>query len=547
MFISSLKQAITLYSESRRKALDTLYQNRALTFMSAGPLPPSRTKIKKDSQFGINGEGRQQQSDELLADIEEVTSVCGHFSFSLLDFAEDVLNYLNLLDELKEATERRSYSWNWILIWRPRAVDHDRGRPYNAGNADTHDEERDLDPRLLKSIKNAENFADISREPRARSWLYALYKVECFLRRDDVIFAIKVGIGAILYSLPAYLESTRPFFVKWRGEWGLVSYMAICCMTIGASNTTGINRVIGTFIGASFAVVAWVCSSDHGDANPWILGFFGWIVSLGCFYLIIAKGNGPLGRFILLTFNLGALYSYSLSVQDDDNDDDEGGIDPAIWDIVLHRFVAVVIGVLWGIIITRFVWPISARKKLKGGLCVLWLRISLIWKRDPLAMFLLGEPRSTYMDIREEASLHSFLTSLQSLRQAASSEFELRGPFPDQEVTRILDRTSRMLDAIHSLNVVINKNLQYTAGEAAVLRYTRPERFELSGRISHLYSVLASSIKMEYPLNDVLPSIDHTRDRLLSKLSEFRRSGEGRELATEQDYELLYAYSKFNS
>ena len=48
--------------------------------------------------------------------------------------------------------------------------------------------------------------------------------------------------------------------------------------------------------------------------------------------------SGPLGRFILLTYNLGALYSYSLSIRDDDNDDDEGGIDPAIWEIVIHRF-----------------------------------------------------------------------------------------------------------------------------------------------------------------------------------------------------------------
>ena len=80
-----------------------------------------------------------------------------------------------------------------------------------------------------------------------------------------------------------------------------------------------------------------------------------------------------------------------------------------------------------------------------------------------------------------------------------------------------------------------------------VLRYTRNERIELSARISHLFSVLASSVKLEYPLNDALPSIDHTRDRLLGRMSEFRRTGERREIVTEQDYELLYAYSKYSS
>merc|ERR1712070_153448 len=113
-----------------------------------------------------------------------------------------------------------------------------------------------------------------------------------------------------------------------RGEWGLVSYMAVCSMTVGGSNTTSTNRVIGTFIGAALSIVAWVLASDHGYTNPWLLGFFGWLVSLGCFYLIVAKNNGPMGRFILLTYNLGALYSYSLSIKDDDHDDDEGGHRP---------------------------------------------------------------------------------------------------------------------------------------------------------------------------------------------------------------------------
>jgi len=56
--------------------------------------------------------------------------------------------------------------------------------------------------------------------------------------------------------------------------------------------------------------------------------------------------------------------------------------------------------------------------------------------------------------------------------------------------------------------------------------------------------VLASSFKLEYPLNDVLPNIEHTRDRLLAKIFEFRRDGDKASLATEEDYELLYAYGK---
>jgi hypothetical protein len=52
---------------------------------------------------------------------------------------------------------------------------------------------------------------------------------------------------------------------------------------------------------------------------------------------------------------------------------------------------------------------------------------------------------------------------------------------------------------------------------------------------------LASSFKLEYPLNDVLPNIENRRDNLLTKIFEFRRNDTE---ATEADYELLYAYGK---
>jgi hypothetical protein len=54
-------------------------------------------------------------------------------------------------------------------------------------------------------------------------------------------------------------------------------------------------------------------------------------------------------------------------------------------------------------------------------------------------------------------------------------------------------------------------------------------------------------MKLAYPLNDVLPNIEHTRDRLLAKVFEFRQTGLGKVVARDEDYELLYAYGKSSS
>ena len=270
-------------------------------------------------------------------------------------------------------------------------------------------------------------------------------------------------------------------------------------MTIGASNTTGFARFFGTCIGAVCAIVSWIVS----QGNAYALAFFGWLMSLWTAYIIVAQGKGPMGRFIMLTYNLSALYAYSLSVKDLESDDDEGGITPVITEIALHRVVAVLSGwvnsmgcvlfltnavrCLWGLIVTRLVWPISARRKFKDGLSILWLRMGLIWKRDPLATLLEGECSHSYMDLREEFGLHRFLSRLENLRGAAASEFDLRGPFPDAAYSKILKSTGAMLDAFHAMNVMIMKNPKASKGEAVTLKDTSNERAQLCARISHLF------------------------------------------------------------
>lgn len=258
-------------------------------------------------------------------------------------------------------------------------------------------------------------------------------------------------------------------------------------MTIGASNTTGFARFLGTCIGAVCAIVAWTIS----QGNPFALAVLGWLMALWTAYIILAQGKGPMGRFIMLTYNLSALYAYSCSVKDLDDDDDEGGIDPIISEIVLHRVVAVLSGCLWGLIVTRLIWPISARQKFKDGLSLLWLRMGLIWKRDPLAALLAGESPSAYMDFREEMELQHFVARLNGLKNSAASEFDLRGPLPEVSYQKILKSTGVMLDAFHAMNVVIKKDLKPSSGEVDILRFTTEERVQLGSRISHLLQGLS--------------------------------------------------------
>ncbi|KAM3076632.1 hypothetical protein ACMFMG_007438 [Clarireedia jacksonii] len=501
-FRTSLTEALKLYSNARAQALQELYKSKEMD---------------------------KTRSESIEADFEEVAASCGHFSFNLQDFATEMQHYLEILEELKEETERpKRRSWRWVLFWRKR-------RDRSKGDALSDDEQeglisREIGGEVPKDITDimtkrlgyrkveVGTKIDESSVGKLRAKIMRMIRS---LDRDDIRFAVKVGFGAALYALFAFIPETRPAYQYYRGEWGLLSYMLVCSMTIGASNTTGSARFIGTVIGAIIACFVWyIC-----EGNPYALAFCGWLVSLPCFYIILAKGQGPFGRFIMLTYNLSCLYAYSLSIKEGQDDDDEGGVRPIITDIAFHRVVAVLAGCLWGLIITRVVWPISARRKFKQGLSLLWLRMGLVWKRDPLSVVTEGGSFQAYLNLKEEAEFHKYIALLDKFRASAQSEFELRGPFPAAAYGRIMESTNKIMDAFHAMNVVIEKNAEASEGEALLLKFTEEERAQLCARMSHLFQVMASSMKLEYPLlADNLPSTANARDRLLAKIFQYRKN-----------------------
>jgi hypothetical protein len=61
----------------------------------------------------------RDRPENVEADFEEVAASCGHFSFSLQTFANEMQTYLSILEDLKDATENRDQrSWKWVQFWR---------------------------------------------------------------------------------------------------------------------------------------------------------------------------------------------------------------------------------------------------------------------------------------------------------------------------------------------------------------------------------------------------------------------------------------------
>lgn len=102
-FRHSLVDAKVLFANARREALTAVYQNKV----------PTRTSTAS-----------------VAADFEEVAASCGYFSLSLHDFAEDMVAFLDILEELKTNVNcyprRRTYSW--LKFWQSgRRGEHSNG------------------------------------------------------------------------------------------------------------------------------------------------------------------------------------------------------------------------------------------------------------------------------------------------------------------------------------------------------------------------------------------------------------------------------------
>lgn len=254
-------------------------------------------------------------------------------------------------------------------------------------------------------------------------------------------------------------------------------------MTIGASNTTGFARFLGTCLGGLCSIGAWYLAG--GDAVK--LALTGFMMAIGPFYVILVKGQGPMGRFILLTYNLSVLYAFSHSqIDSDDSNDEIEHLD--ITSIVIRRVISVIAGNIWGIIITRGIWPIRARTKLDETLQSLWLQLALIWESDPLNTISRGHADTPvlYLNSRDKAEIEHLLSQLEPMQTSARSEFELRNPFPDAAYSNVIRWTRDIVDNFHSLDLVLANLAAPSEGQTFLLRHTSATRQRMSECIGNL-------------------------------------------------------------
>lgn len=494
-------EATAMYSKAREEALMDLYQQK---------------NFKEDRDF------------HSAANEEGAAASCGSFSYLLEEFGNELATFLSILGKyevtLQPGNSPRTYKW--MRFWEPVSPSYQK-------------QVNSLTELLRKSAQ------DTSREKEQGTWSLKLWRSLHAFRRPDVQYGIKVGLGAALFSLPAFSGTFRPIFTKWRGEWGLITYVIIMNKSVGGTTHSVKIRIFGTFLGAVIAYFTWTAFPK----NPYALAASGFVLSIPCFWMILHwKSQNLFGQFILLTFNLTVLYTYSLSISDrSDGDDDDDEKNLIVMQIAFHRFASVCMGVIWALFITVTIFPNTARHRLKRGLSVLWLQMGLVWKGDILATLpRKGDTEKKVIGIQGENLMQLIMIELNGFLQHAPREHRLKGPFPTKEYSILLQATQNILDAFQDISVLVAKDVKASSQELYILEYTSAERAELCNRIFLHFYLLSSAMRLGFPLPDKMPSTDHAIDRMLAKLNEYRldklREEDTTNYGYEEDFVLFYSY-----
>ncbi|KAH7889008.1 hypothetical protein F5I97DRAFT_1804311 [Phlebopus sp. FC_14] len=497
--IDGIERALFTFESTSNHALLRLYRRSNFSFAS------SRRSMSSSIEDTF-----------ALADSEqEHVFLVYFFMFTLQEFSWELISLTDAMRRMYAVELTRATSQSWL---RRNLVNGPKTTYFGS-----HQHPKVSFPKVRPHAPNTIQTPDRSNLTFTGRLKRSLWDLGDHLKERNFKYAFKVGMSTAVLAAPAFFEVTRPVFTEYRGEWALLS-----------TNFLSIHRVLGTLFGAIVAATVYTLFPDNGVA----LSIFGFFFSVPCFYYIVAKpGYATTGRFVLLTYNLTCLYSFNLREND-----------ISVLDTAYHRSAAVIVGVLWALIVSRFWWPSEARRELSkalGEFClnIGWLYTRLVASNSGMNDFLderddTDEPSRSQGTLDEgtpllskmghaklstsiqefmamELHLQIKLIELQGLLAQTQHEPRLKGPFPVLLYRSVLTSLQTILDKLHSMRCV-------TTREECVRRdFILPvnkERRDMVGNIILYFSTLASAFRLKAPLPPYLPPAEKARERLVAAI-----------------------------
>lgn len=322
--------------------------------------------------------------------------------------------------------------------------------------------------------------------------------------------------------------------------------MVVMTPTVGGTNLVAIYRIYSTTLGCFVAMCFYLLFPD----NMYLLVLSSWLFSIPNFWIILHHKHGKFGQFTLLAYNLVMLNKY--------NDRDTHRIE--VTHLALQRCLSILVGVIFGLFATNYVWPYEARVELRKGLSDFLLRLA--WLYQKLVSVYSERPKpaedgllvSTQQDIRIqrqqtscmfmdlELGLQRTLLELQELLKQTPNEPRLKGSFPVETYSDILASCQNITDKFGSMRTVILKDQWFEQVQTDLIVPVSRERREMVGNVLLYFYILASAMRLKTPLPPYLPPARKAWESLILRLRQLPVVQSKELIEKDHVYLFYYAY-----
>ncbi|KAI9363139.1 Fusaric acid resistance protein-like-domain-containing protein [Pilaira anomala] len=534
---ANLEKAISLFETAQRQAIQKLYKTRVQHIINQA------TKKKTEDV----------ESEAIGSVLGEEVILVYFFMFNMTEFARELITLVDSVEKLNQAHSASLGTWLvscFKSAWKRLTTKKE----------DRHHHHHHL--HITPFVPNERNTFNTLHTPEPkttwRKFFIRVWRTFSLFKLQKMRYAIKATIATILLATPAFMDFSREWYRQYRMEWALITLMVVMTPTVGGTNLVAIYRIFSTILGCYTAMIFYMLF----PGNMYVLPVLTWLFSIPNFWMILHNKHGKFGQFTLLAYNLVMLNKF--------NDKETNQIE--VWELATQRLFAIIIGVVFGLIATAYVWPYEARVELRKGLSDFLLRLAWLYQklvsiyadypsnkqREPHQVHLMeiGPNASetqiltfeaqrrlatqSFMDL--ELGLQRALLDLQSLLSQTPNEPRLKGPFPIDTYRNMLSSCQNIVDRFLSMRTVMLKDAWFSEVQHDFMAPVAQERREMVGNVLLYFYLLASALRLKTPMPPFLPQARKAWKALLEQLCDMPLAKSKQLLEKDNAYVFYYAY-----
>ncbi|KAK6515704.1 hypothetical protein TWF281_004295 [Arthrobotrys megalospora] len=386
----------------------------------------------------------------------------------------------------------------------------DEGKPKEEDSKGKKPDSKKSDP---KKPENKEGTEEEEQKPwRSRLRDAFADVIDWVVTSPHFHYALKLTIGGMLLSWPAFVPEFAFFYYSYRGIWVIIIYILVFENSVGTSVQVFAYRTVGTVIGSLWGYAAW----SAGRGNPYVIAvmlYFGFLVA---FYIQLNTRYVKAGMVLTISMvivSVGPVIEYI-----------PGAVPSTALENFLKRAIAMIIGGCGALIVQTVIFPVKARVKLVETIGLAVLKIN-----EMESAIAFGVDQTTNLeDLANENAVKAFykarkkaevsLAAASAYLPVTTQEPRIKGSFANQKMIykeiiyvlhQIIDRMENVLQLRLQLGSAVLENYY-----VYVYKYRRNVAAAITITLYAVHEALTSKL----PLPQYFPSARLAQLRMVNRV-----------------------------